>query len=237
MQKINPLWMSKKKKKILIVSATKKEILPLINYLKKNGTLLNINKNALVFKYSNIEIKLLITGIGICNTTFELGKIYNKKFDWVINAGLCGAFDKQLNIGSVIIVKEDIFSELGAESGSAFLKASEINLGTEKIIPQNFCVPKFFNHLIKVKAITVNTVHGSNKSISKIKKLFSPQIESMEGAAFYFACNHNKWKCIQLRCVSNYVEKRNVKNWNLPLSINNLNKLLIAYLDDEKTNN
>jgi futalosine hydrolase len=38
--------------------------------------------------------------------------------------------------------------------------------------------------------------------------------------------------CIQLRAVSNYVEKRNKDAWNIPLAIENLNKQLIAIIND-----
>jgi futalosine hydrolase len=74
-----------------------------------------------------------------------------------------------------------------------------------------------------VKGITVNTVHGNTASIRKIVKKFNPDIESMEGAAFFFACAQFQIPCLQIRAVSNYVERRNKKNWKLDLAIKNLN--------------
>ena len=45
----------------------------------------------------------------------------------------------------------------------------------------------------------------------------------MEGAAVFKVCNFFNTPCIQLRSISNYVEKRNKKKWNIPLAIQNLN--------------
>jgi futalosine hydrolase len=57
------------------------------------------------------------------------------------------------------------------------------------------------------------------------------EIESMEGAAFLFACNQTKVSCRQIRAVSNYVEKRDRSKWNIPLAITNLNKVLIDFIN------
>ena len=85
-----------------------------------------------------------------------------------------------------------------------------------------------FNHslirkLPEVKGITVNTVHGNLNSINKIIKQYNPDVETMEGAAFIHAANEFKWPALQLRAVSNLVEVRNIKNWDLPLAIKKLN--------------
>ena len=77
--------------------------------------------------------------------------------------------------------------------------------------------------LLTVNAITVNTTSGTAERISKLENLFDPDIESMEGAAFYFCCMHMHLPCFQLRSISNYVEKRNKANWNIPLAVEQLN--------------
>jgi len=48
-------------------------------------------------------------------------------------------------------------------------------------------------------------------------------VESMEGAAFFMACEQFEIPCIQIRAISNKVEKRNTANWDLSLAIKNLN--------------
>jgi futalosine hydrolase len=52
----------------------------------------------------------------------------------------------------------------------------------------------------------------------------------MEGAAFFYACEEAQVEALQIRCISNYVEKRNRENWNLALAVKNLNDWLITSL-------
>jgi len=45
----------------------------------------------------------------------------------------------------------------------------------------------------------------------------------MEGATVFKVCNEFAVPCIQIRAISNNVEKRSKANWNMPLAIHNLN--------------
>ena len=76
--------------------------------------------------------------------------------------------------------------------------------------------------LRKVRGITVNKVHGNEKSIKQVQSRLSPDIESMEGAAFFYACKMSKVNFIQIRAISNYVEKRNKNSWQIELALSNL---------------
>jgi hypothetical protein len=42
--------------------------------------------------------------------------------------------------------------------------------------------------LPRVNGITVNTVHGNQDSIARVVDRVKPDVESMEGAAFMYAC-------------------------------------------------
>jgi futalosine hydrolase len=88
------------------------------------------------------------------------------------------------------------------------------------------------NHygLKQATAITVNTVHGNEPSIKKLADRLQPQLESMEGAAFFYACRQADVPCLQIRAVSNYVEKRNRDAWRIELAIKNLNSFAAEFL-------
>ncbi|HET8963083.1 MAG TPA: hypothetical protein VFM99_04255, partial [Chitinophagales bacterium] len=83
-----------------------------------------------------------------------------------------------------------------------------------------------------VKSITVNTVHGKLESIHAIKRRLDPDTESMEGFAFFYACRFFNIPFYQIRTVSNFVEPRNKSNWNIPLAVENLNKVLIKAIKE-----
>ena len=181
--------------------------------------------NLLIVVATKIEITsnklkqypILITGVGMVNTAIELTQeLMKKKYDLVINMGVSGSFSDQLKNGDVVEVVEDNFSEIGFENNFAFSKFTAFDLKT-----------KFYNssktNLQLVRAITVNTVHGNNDSISEIIERENPEIETMEGASVFKVCEKFNIPCIQIRSVSNKVEKRNAENWDLDFAITNLN--------------
>ena len=55
----------------------------------------------------------------------------------------------------------------------------------------------------------------------------------MEGAAFFQVCEKFNIPCLQIRSVSNKVEKRDLQKWDIDLAVKNLNeeveKLFIVY--------
>ena len=85
--------------------------------------------------------------------------------------------------------------------------------------------------LKKVSGITVNTTHGNNRSVELFKDKFNADIETMEGAAVFYVCLQEQIRFMQIRAVSNYVEERNVANWNIPLAIENLNQKLLEIIN------
>jgi futalosine hydrolase len=64
------------------------------------------------------------------------------------------------------------------------------------------------------------------ESIARIKQISPADVESMEGAAFLFACLSEHIPCLQIRSVSNRVEERDKSRWRLELALKNLNTVL-----------
>ncbi len=166
------------------------------------------------------NIELLITGVGMVATAFVLGKhLATNAYDLAINLGIAGSFDRNIALGEVVEVTDDRFSELGAEDGDDFLSIDQLGFG-ESTFNSTCQLPPAFG-LRQARSITVNTVHGNEESIRKIG--ISAQLESMEGAAFFYACKQAGLPAIQIRAVSNYVERRNRDAWQIGLAIKNLN--------------
>ena len=160
---------------------------------------------------------VLITGVGMVNTAINLTKeLMQTKYDLVINMGVAGSFSDDLNNGDVVEVIEDNFCEIGFENGIEFSKFTDFDLKTKYLNSSR-------SSLKKVRAITVNTVHGKDETISDVIKRQNPEIESMEGASVFKVCEEFNVPCIQIRAISNKVQKRDKNKWNLKLAIKNLN--------------
>lgn len=174
----------------------------------------------------NQQPDVLITGVGMVATAFALGRhLATHPYDLAINLGIAGSFDRNIPLGEVVEVTADNFSELGAEDKEAFLTIDELGFG-ESGFKSTYPLPAEFS-LKKVSAITVNTVHGNEISIKNLTDRIQPQLESMEGAAFFYACKEAGVPCLQIRAVSNYVENRNRDAWQIGLAIKNLNKFAV----------
>ena len=181
--------------------------------------------NILIVAATNFEIiservmrnTTLITGVGMVNTSIRLTKELSKnKYDLVINMGIAGSFLDSIEIEDVVEVVEDNFAEIGFEDNLDFKRFSAFDLKTNYVVS-----PK--TTLKKVKSITVNTVHGNDKSISEILKRENPQIETMEGAAVFKVCEEFNLDCVQIRAISNKVEIRSKDNWVFERTISKLN--------------
>lgn len=212
---------------VLLTAATPFEIAPTIQWLEAEFT----PHDPGVFEKNGLVIHVIVTGVGSVATAFELGKyLALNQPKWAINAGISGAFDPNLPIGTVVQVVSERFGDLGVEEKDG--RFTDIHtLGfTEKA---RYEIPT--PHLPSLPAchgLTVNKVHGSAASIEKITQQYPDvQVESMEGAAFVHACQSFEIPCAQIRSISNRVEPRNRAAWDLPLAIQSLNGVLIEVLD------
>ena len=162
---------------------------------------------------------------------FALGRhLCTDQYDLAVNLGIAGSFDQCIGIGEVIEVVEDRFSELGAEDDQTFLTIDELGFGESAFGPTVKLSDFGIGNITQASAITVNNVHGNETSIKKITARLNPGLESMEGAAFFYACKQNGMPCMQIRAVSNYVEKRNRNSWQIGLAIKNLNTFAVEFL-------
>lgn len=215
---------------ILIVSATYLEIKNLIynlNFTKISSTLYRKQSKSNTFD-------ILITGIGIAFTVYSLTKALNKKsYNLVINAGIAGSLNNNLQIGDVVQVSTEEFADLGIRSPGGFSTLFEMNFMDKNELPFTGSIlinpstkTGIFNDLSGVAGITVNMVNGNKQEIKKLKQKFRADIESMEGAAVFYVCLMEKIPFAEIRSISNKVAERNKENWNILLAINNLTEVL-----------
>jgi futalosine hydrolase len=179
--------------------------------------------------YGISTINFLTTGVGMVATAFALGThLATNSYDLAINLGIAGSFDRNIALGEVREITEDILAELGAEDGEDFITIDKLGFGVSSFGPTYQLLTHF--NLKQATAVTVNTVHGNEVSIKKLSSRVNAQLESMEGAAFFYACRQAGIPCMQIRAVSNYVEKRNRDNWQIGLAIKNLNTFAFELL-------
>jgi len=218
--------------KILLVAATEFEIRPLLSQMalkeKKKGVL-----TTYIFRTTPVDV--LITGVGMTHTAYYMGRYLSiGGYDVAINAGIAGAYETNIRIGTVVNVVTDCISELGAEDDDRFLTFFDLGLMDPEAPPYksghlvNDHVPDLpsVNKLPRVSGNTVNHIHAVAESIAAMRALYPAEVESMEGAAFLYACLSEEIRCLQVRSISNYVLERDKSRWNVPLALKNLNQTI-----------
>ncbi len=226
--------------KFLVTTATLAEIKPLLNFFKP--TEIQVNK---LWSYTDkkMTIDFLITGVGAVFTAFNLTRHLenNPGYDIVLNTGLCGANKKsRLEIGEVVNITQEEFADLGINDNGEFIKLTETQFLNRNSFP-------FENGLLKnpntlefsaivdydnIRSITTCTTSGEQKQIQQRLKNFDFDVENMEGAAFFYVLLHYKIKFFEIRAVSNYIEPRNTKNWDIELALKRLTIAVKSFLLD-----
>ena len=179
--------------------------------------------------YPNVDI--LITGVGTPATIYHLQKkLHQVDYDFVIQAGIAGAFSNELSLGETVLIKQDTFGDLGAEEKRVFttfftsglINANQFPFADSWLINKSEGLLKH-STLKWTKAVTINKVSDSFLQKLQMVDAFDPQIESMEGAALHYVCLQEEIPFVQIRTVSNYVGERDKSKWKMREAIENLN--------------
>ena len=218
--------------RILIVAATGAEVVHVVGNLEVAGTL---ESNLVRYAFGVHEVHVLLTGVGMVGTAAWCSRALTRDtYELALNIGICGSFDRAIALGRVVHVTSDRLVELGAEDDAGFIPLEELSLGADAR-PEiwNLSPPanRALDSLPRVTGITVNTVHGRDASIAALLQRCSPQVESMEGAAFMYACTIHGLPFAQVRAVSNFVERRNREAWKIPLAVSNLGEQTVRILE------
>ena len=209
------------------MAATGREIAPTIDYL---------NSNAFTIKDQTLD--LLISGIGLLSSSYELAfRIMNDRPDLIIQAGIAGSFSEAFPPGSTVLVSEEVLGDSGVIEDGIFKDIYDLNLANGNSEP--FTNKKLVNPTCQLwkktglpfgVGVTVNEITTDEKRIAQLKEKYKADIESMEPPALHFVCLQQKIPFIQLRTVSNYVGERNKSHWKMEEAITQLNKTLITFL-------
>lgn len=168
---------------------------------------------------------------GIFSMSYYLtSSLCSDDYDLVINPGIAGGFGENINPTALLTVKKDCFADVGVFESGVFNDLFDMNLLGKNDSPfddgwlsDNQGDFSFLTEKLQVvKAVTVNIVSSQKEQIERLRKKYNPDIESMEGAAFFYVCSLRKVNCLQIRSVSNKVGERDKSKWNITESLNAL---------------
>jgi len=223
---------------ILLIAATEAEIAPLTEYIESFKT----SKDGRNYTIGETDLKVLIGGVGMVTTAYSLTReLAKNQYDLVLQAGVCGAFNRNIELGEIVLVAKERYADLGAEDREAYIDIFDMGLLQSNEPPftdtwLQMPASQWIQHFPykQVSGVTVNTVSGSEKTIARIAGAYNPDVESMEGAAMHYVCLQESVSFVQLRAISNYVEPRDKSKWQMGKAIKSLNDVLKTFADSLK---
>jgi futalosine hydrolase len=225
-------------KRIAVVAATTEELAPFLLFLQKEATQHSFQS----YQLHQLQIDILYSGIGVMQTTYHLMDYLSHRHpDGWIQAGIGGAYDRQLSLGTTYQVTSEIMIGFGAQQQDGTIHDP---FRMEWMDPDAFPYESGVLHcpyhpaweIEAVSGMTSFYAHGQASSIELLSKSATGQVENMEGTPFFYISLVRKIPFLSIRSISNYVEPRNRAAWKMRESIDHLNQTLIDWLHENDFN-
>lgn len=184
-----------------------------------------------IFRFKSHEINLLVTGVGAVPAAWHISDRISKDGlpDFAMNCGIAGSFRDNIMNGDVVMPVSECFADYGIEDHDSFYTLFEAGLSdanefpfSEGKIKNDENIVSKFGFLNPVNSITIGAASGSSATIERLRRKYNPDIETMEGASFFYICKRERIPFLAIRAVSNRIEPRDRSKWNIALAIDNL---------------
>lgn len=176
--------------------------------------------------------KTLVCGVGMVETAVNLSRYLARHSPaLVLQLGIAGAYpDSGLQVGDLVRVPQDSLVELGCELADGNWRAwDRPDLGGQRVYREAspHAVSSWFAALSALpvaSGATVNSCTGTRATA--LLRSSGAQVESMEGAAFFAACQEAGVAGFQIRAISNVASDRDETAWRIPAALTRLREWL-----------
>ena len=242
-------------KKIGLVSSVPEEGSRLINLLPTKSTI--GGKPFSRGRFAGKQIVYVVSGMGKTNAAHAATLLIEKfSLDLVILFGVGGAYPASgLRIGDIAVAVKEVYGDEGVLTKDGFRGTEAIGIPFLKkkgksyfnefpldkrlvqdllgIIPPCPPLEKGGRGNFQIRSgifVTVSTCTGTRKRAIELEKRFGALCENMEGAAIAHICALYGTPVAEMRGISNIVEDRNRRKWDIPLAAGNCQSLVMEVL-------
>ncbi len=199
---------------LLLAVATENEIKPLQQFL---GTV--------------DRVEVLVTGMGPVAAAVSLGRYLARQgagIDGVLNIGVAGGYvDSGPTMLDVCMAQQEFLGDFGICVPDGIQDfAPGLAAASMPSLCKNVLSVRFADYLEEhnmgcksVNFVTVNCSSGTRKRGDFLRDKFVAGCENMEGAAVAMVCDAFNIAWVEMRCVSNMVQDRDIGNWQLTAAI------------------
>ncbi len=199
------------------------------------------------------KVILGISGMGKTNAA-HTATLLMEKFtpSCVINFGIGGSYPSSgLKVGDIAVAEKEVYADEGVLLKDGFHGLDLIGIpllkkGRRKyfnefpldrhLVEKAVRAAQLVTHhssLVTVKKgtfLTLSACTGTRKRAGELVSKFGPLCENMEGAAIAHICSLYGIPFVEIRGISNIVEDRDIKKWNIKLAAENCQKAVLELL-------
>ncbi len=176
-----------------------------------------------------VQCKQLITGIGPVETAVRLTTYLcqeGSSVHGVVNLGVAGAYHMETEgagLLDICLAEREVLGDLGIcygdavepLRGAAFEVVDSFDLKSELLTTASTALDDGNIVFKRGTFVTVSCVSGSEQRGTLLARQHRALCENMEGAAVARVCGQFGLPLLELRCISNLVEDRNLNKWQL----------------------
>jgi len=179
-------------------------------------------------------------GVGKVNAAHSATLVLENYFaDIIILFGIAGAY--YAKVGDVAIAETENYGDEGVLTKDGWKPMEFTGFPMVKNDREYFNTFPMDTKLMQLavkasKDLRLNAVAGNFVTVSQssgtremgdiLKKRFNGICENMEGVAVAHICALYKTPLLEVRGISNVVEERDLKKWNIPLAVSHCNKVV-----------
>lgn len=198
----------------------------------------------------NLRVVVCAGGVGKVNAAAAAALLIERyQPQLVINVGCAGAYvGSGLAIGNLVVASEEVLADDGVVVADGWQDLRYMNitsvaqggLNCYNVLPLSrhasekaMQLADYYGvFLMRGRFATVSTCSGTTVRGDELAKRWGVIAESMEGAAVAQVCLRCGVDCLELRGISNQVEDRNLKKWDITKAVESAQRFVLKYLEE-----
>ncbi|MBW4054202.1 MAG: futalosine hydrolase [Proteobacteria bacterium] len=237
-------------KPIVIIAAVPQEIELLEKALEHSGRVKTGGFEYIEGTIGSLRVVTCAGGVGKVNAAATAAVMIDRyQPHLVINTGCAGAYvGSGLSIGNLVVASEEVLADdgvvvadgwkdlrymnlpsLGQGAGSCYNVLPLSRHASEKAMQLADYYGVF---LMRGRFATVSTCSGTSRQGAELSQRWNALIENMEGAAVAQVCLRCGVDCLEIRGVSNQVEERDLKKWEISRAVEAAQRFVLKYIEE-----
>jgi futalosine hydrolase len=237
-------------KSVVIIAAVPVEVELLEKALEHSGRVKSGGFEYVEGAIGNLRVVVCAGGVGKINAAAAAAIMIDRfQPQLVINTGCAGAYiGSGLVVGNLVVAGEEVLADDGVATADGWKDLrymdlpSVVNVGGNcfNLLPlSRYAAEKAMQladycgvSLILGRVATVSTCSGTSQYGSELSGRWNAVVENMEGAAVAQVCLRCGIDCLEIRGISNMVEERDLKKWDIPRAVEAAQHFVLKYLEE-----